>query len=579
MTQFQGNAVDGDFLFVDLSYSQSGNSSTISYALYWAFRSPSPLDRDLDAGSFSIGGVGLYSNANPYNYTGNFTSRNVLLANGSRSYGHDGNGNLSVNVSGSVKPWQNPASSFSATYSLPRITRPPSQPGTPSATALGSLPEGRVSVSWGAPADNGGLGIDGYNVFANGGLAQQTGNTTSTTLTYTPGTSLSFFVQARNAAGTSSSSGTSNPVKANGNPAVTSMASASTGTVNKNSVNLSWNAADPRVGSIVGYYVFRSGSLVSTVGNTTSLVLNDSTANPDLPPNTSLSFSVAARNQFSDANSTHAGLSNALPATSSATSSGPPGAPTWPASGAVQNTSDSGTVPANSLRISWVAPSSFGNPATISSYTVFWYRLSQPATVFSATVPGTTYTTPANLTAGVDYRIYVNARNTLSGGADGIGPNSTEQTKQSISPAEWADNSLNPTVRVGVPYSDGVSATFPATYVVLPNNSALPPGIVHASGVLSGTPTTQGSYSFSIQATITENPTPIAQSFSLYVLPGARRRQLESQVPVQNIRRLASGVWVEVGTENVVSGSPMGANRPIGMHRWNGSSWVSTTTL
>lgn len=576
MTQFLGNKHDEDFIFVNLSNTQSGNSSTILYQLYWAFRAPTPRDRSLVDASLSIDGATVYSNASPYSINFNnvqITDRNLLLANGPRVVEHNPDGTRSVRIRASVNGWENKVSSIDATYVLPRITRVPSAPGRPTATALATMPEGRVSASWSAPTDSGGLTITGYDVFVNGSLAQSLGNTTSTTVTYTPGTSVSFTVRAKNSKGTGPLSLASTAVIANGNPAANTLSIPTTGTVSSGSVNLSWTAATARSGTIVGYSVFRNGTLVSTVGNQLTLLLNDSTANPDLTPNTSFSFTVAARNQFSTANNTTAAISNSR----SATSAGPPTAPTWPASGALQSRSDNATVPFNALRANWLAPSSLGNPSSLLNYTVFWYRFSQPLTVFSATVTGTTFTTPANLAPAADYRFYVRARNGLTEDSDGIGPNSTEQSRQAIAPANWIDNSLSPDVRVGVNYSNSVVASGTAAYEVL--SGVLPPGLslTTSSGLVSGTPTTQGNYSFVIRATITGNPTPITQSFELYVLPGARRRQSTLFVPVNNIRRFSSGAWIEVGTQDVVSGSPRGSNQPIGIYKRVGSTWVSTT--
>lgn len=132
MTRYPGNAVDGDYVWLDVTSSQNQgtNQSTVFWTMGWAFRSPSPLDRDLDNATASVGGRQVYNNANPYNFSSNFTVRDRTFpsASGSEVFTHDGAGNLTINIAASCKPWQNPVSSFSVNIALPRIPKPPDPP-------------------------------------------------------------------------------------------------------------------------------------------------------------------------------------------------------------------------------------------------------------------------------------------------------------------------------------------------------------------------------------------------------------------------------------------------------------------
>lgn len=214
MPRFSGNGIDNDFVYVDYSYTQNvgANTSTISWTIGWAFRSPSPTDRDLDNGSLSINGSTRWSNANPYNYTGTFGSRDMDLASGSYTVTHNSSGYKSVNVSASITPWQNPASSFSTTLTLPRIPKTASAPGTPNP---GTPSATSVPLSWSAPSDNGGSTITSYTVqyatnsgFTTGTGTQSFSGTSGTVTGLTAGQTYYFRVRAINGQGDGAWSGT-----------------------------------------------------------------------------------------------------------------------------------------------------------------------------------------------------------------------------------------------------------------------------------------------------------------------------------------------------------------------------------
>ena len=104
-----------------------------------------------------------------------------------------------ADAAGNLSPYSTTAS---ATTQAPD-TQSPSQPGAPTATAIGS---GEVDLSWGASTDN--VGVTGYNVYANGTLRS---SVAGNVLTYTdsqPDTAtVSYYVKARDAAGNESAAG------------------------------------------------------------------------------------------------------------------------------------------------------------------------------------------------------------------------------------------------------------------------------------------------------------------------------------------------------------------------------------
>ena len=81
-------------------------------------------------------------------------------------------------------------------------------------------------------------------------------------------------------------------------------------------------------------------------------------------------------------------------------------------------------------------------------------------------------------------------------------------------PPSWSDNSLADTFRVGEAYSDGVSASGTGSMSYSVTSGSLPSGItLNSDGTVTGTPTTKGAYSFTIQASNGVG-SPVTASFS-----------------------------------------------------------------
>ncbi|MEV0313396.1 glycosyl hydrolase family 18 protein [Nonomuraea fuscirosea] len=182
-------------------------------------------------------------------------------------------------------------------------TTAPSAPGNLRSTGVTN---NSVALAWNAATDN--VGVTGYEVYRGGTLVTTVTGTTYTNNGLNAGTSYTFTVRARDAAG--NRSGESNSVSATtsgGGGGDTTAPSVpgnlrSTGVTN-NSVALAWNAATDNVG-VTGYEVYRGGTLVTTVTGTTY-------TNTGLNAGTSYTYTVRAR----DAAGNRSGESNSVSAT------------------------------------------------------------------------------------------------------------------------------------------------------------------------------------------------------------------------------------------------------------------------
>ncbi|NKI34736.1 IPTL-CTERM sorting domain-containing protein [Wenzhouxiangella sp. XN79A] len=265
-----------------------------------------------------------------------------------------------------------------AEITAPGGAAPPTAPLNPVATAGNA----EASVSWTAPADDGGSPITGYTVTSSPGgqTCSTTGATTCTVTGLTNGTSYTFTVVATNAEGDSPPSAPSNAVTPAGVPTAPTGVTATAGNAE---ASVSWTApADDGGSPITGYTATSSpgGQTCSTTGATTCTVTG-------LTNGTSYTFTVVATNAEGD--SPPSAPSNAV------TPTGVPTAPTGV-------TATAGDAEAS---VSWTAPADDGG-SPITGYTA----TSSPGGQTCSTAGATTCTV-TGLTNGTSYTFTVVATN------------------------------------------------------------------------------------------------------------------------------------------------------------------------
>ncbi len=275
---------------------------------------------------------------------------------------------------------------------------------TPGAPTIGTATVGVASatVTWTAPASNGGATITGYVVTPYIGATAQTAqtfNSTATTETVTGlanNTAYTFKVAAINSVGTGTQSGASNSVTTPTTPGAPTIGTATTG---NSQATVTWTAPASNGGSaITGYvvtpYIGGTAQTAQTFNSTaTSEVVTGLT-------NTAYTFKVAAINGV--------GTGTQSSASNSVTPLTPPGAPTIGTASKVSNTSAS---------VTWTAPATNGGSA-VTGYVVTPYigGTAQTATTFNTTATTETVT---GLTHGNTYTFKVAAIN-----AEGTGTQS-----------------------------------------------------------------------------------------------------------------------------------------------------------
>jgi len=279
----------------------------------------------------------------------------------------------------------------------------------PNAPTIGIATAGvaQATVSWTAPAFNGGSLITGYTVTPYvSGVAQpaSTFNSTATTQTLTGlsnGTSYRFRVQAINAVGTGGQSGESNTVIAA--PSVPDAPTIGTATGGIAQATVTWTAPAFDGGTpITGYEVtpyIGSTALAAVVFNST---LTTQTVT-GLSNSTTYTFTVAATNSVGFGG--QSAQSNAVT---------PASAPNAPTIGTATGSNHQATV-------SWTAPA-FDGGAPITGYVVtpFVGLIAKPSTTFNSTATAQTIT---GLTNGTTYRFRVAAINAVGTGAQSTASN------------------------------------------------------------------------------------------------------------------------------------------------------------
>ncbi len=284
----------------------------------------------------------------------------------------------------------------------------PDAPTGVSATAAA----GQATVSWTAPASNGGSAVTGYVVTRYvAGVLQGTSNVGAVSQTtvggLTNGTTYTFRVAAKNVAGTGALSTESNAVTPRGVPNAPTSATATAGPAQ---ATVSWSAPASDGGSaITGYDV--TPYLAGVAQGTTSVGAVTQATVGGLTNGTTYTFRVAAKNE----NGTGAQSldSNAV------TPRTVPDAPTNVAAAAGNG----------QATVSWTAPA-FNGGSAVTGYNVTGYvaGVAQATT----TVGAVTQTTMSGLTNATTYTFRVAAKNEAGTGAESAA--SSPVTPRAVAP-------------------------------------------------------------------------------------------------------------------------------------------------
>lgn len=123
----------------------------------------------------------------------------------------------------------------------------------------------------------------------------------------------------------------------------------------------------------------------------------------------------------------------------------------------------------------------------------------------------------------------------------------------------FTDTTVLSPATMGTAYSDGVSASNTSSYSI--TSGAIPTGLSFntSTGAITGTPTAQGVFSFSVRATSSTANTADSGNLTITVYPPGKRPDTNTRLTTA--KRLSGSTWVNLTI----------------MKRFDGSNWVNIT--
>ena len=337
-------------------------------------------------------------------------------------------------------------------------------------------------VSWDAPAENRGSAVTSYTVsaYTSGNVLAGTCNTSSPTTTcsvtgLTNGDAYTFKVSATNGIGTSLQSSASAPITPSTVPGVPTGVVASAG---DGSASISFIAPTNNGGASISSYTVTASNGTTVTGTSSPITVSG------LSNNTAYTFTVRATNVN--------GNSNASSSSSAATPSA-----------SIPPTQSSDAQPSGNPYVGSTLTSQVefsGSPVPTQAYQ--WQVCTSDTDPNSCTdISGATSATfiPSIAQQGNYIRVEVTATNTL--GSNVVTSNPTLVINPEIifiAPSSGLTGTANSSFVLSVAASGGIGSF---SYTV--SSGALPAGISldPTTGQLSGTPTSAGSYTFTVRAT------------------------------------------------------------------------------
>jgi hypothetical protein len=403
----------------------------------------------------------------PYSFalaTGALPGGLSLASNGAITGTPTAAGTFTFTVSGTDSSTATHASFTSATISLTINATVPGAPVVGTATAGNA----QAQVSFTAPASDGGAAITGYTVTSTPGGATATGSSSPITVTgLSNGTAYTFKVTATNGIGTGSASAASNSVTPFASPPTATQAIASTMLTQNHAATAFTPVTGSGGASPLSYSVSPSLPSGLSMASGTGAITGTPTAT-----SSATTYTVTV----TDANSATATATFALTV-----------------NGAVTATQ---AIASTSLTINHVAtsftPVTGSGGAMPLAYSV---SPSLPSGLSMAAATGAITGTPTITSSATAYTVTVTDANSATATATF----SLAIRAPSVTPAP----TTLPTPAIGAAYSQTITASGgTAAYSYAISAGALPPDLsLSTGGALTGTPTSVGTFSFTVTAT------------------------------------------------------------------------------